>query len=235
MIAPNAGMRYGSSMSQRTRVKICCIASIDEARLAIDSGADAVGLVTDMPSGPGIISDEQARGIAGAVPPPIAQFLLSSHSEARSLIEQSVRCGCSTLQVVRHVEPSVHLAIASALPAVRRVQVIHVQDTTALDLIEPYARHVHAFLLDSGRPATPGASGEELGGTGRTHDWSISAEFVRRSPKPVFLAGGLTPNNVALAIETVRPYGLDLCSGVRTHGQLDPAKLNAFMTAVRAA
>lgn len=235
MIAPYAGVRYGSAMSHRVRVKICCISSQAEAQQAIDAGADALGLVTDMPSGPGIITDTQARGIADVIPPPLGSFLLSSHSDAPSLIEQSVRCGCNTLQVVRHVEPSVHLALASALPSLRRVQVIHVQDVSALDLIEPYARHVHAFLLDSGKPASADTLGEELGGTGRTHDWSISAEFVRRSPKPVFLAGGLSPDNVAEAIRTVRPYGLDLCSGVRSAGNLDPEKLRAFMTAVGSA
>ncbi|MFX5705237.1 hypothetical protein ABTE52_19850, partial [Acinetobacter baumannii] len=73
----------------------------------------------------------------------------------------------------------------------------------------------------------------ELGGTGRAHDWAVSAAFVRATEKPVFLAGGLTAANVAEAIGQVRPYGVDLCSGVRTGGQLDPQKLFAFVTAVQ--
>ena len=203
--------------------------------MAIAAGADALGLVTAMPSGPGIITDEQARHIASEVPPPLATFLLSSLTEAQELIEQSTRCGCNTLQIVRHVGPTVHLAIASAVPALRRVQVIHVEDASALELIPRYARHVHAFLLDSGRPAVAGERAEELGGTGRTHDWQISAEFVRRSPVPVFLAGGLTPDNVTEAVQTVRPYGLDLCSGVRSDGNLDRGKLRDFVVAARSA
>jgi phosphoribosylanthranilate isomerase len=88
---------------------------------------------------------------------------------------------------------------------------------------------VHAFLLDSGRPSLPTP---EYGGTGRTHDWAVSAEFVRRSPHPVFLAGGLSAANVSEAIRRVRPFGVDLCSGVRTDGHLDPGKLRAFVGAV---
>jgi phosphoribosylanthranilate isomerase len=115
------------------------------------------------------------------------------------------------------------------LPTTRRVQVIHVENAGVLDLIGLYAPHVHAFLLDSGRPSLPAP---EYGGTGRIHDWSVSAEFVRRSPLPVFLAGGLSPLNVGEAMRVVRPFGVDLCSGVRTDGHLDRGKLEAFVGAV---
>ena len=104
------------------------------------------------------------------------------------------------------------------------------EDETALDLLERYDPYAHTFLLDSGRPA---ATEVELGGTGRTHNWEVSAEFVRQSKKkPVFLAGGLRPDNVAEAIERVSPFGVDLCSGVRTLGKLDRVKLERFMNAV---
>lgn len=213
----------------RTRVKVCCIASIDEARMAIAAGADALGLVGDMPSGPGVIGDARARPIAALVPPPVAVFLLTQEVSGPAIADHAQRCWVGVVQVVRHVEPGEHQRLAELLPPLRRIQVIHVEDASALDLIPAYAPFVHAFLLDSG---TPSAAVPELGGTGRVHDWRISAEFVRRSPHPVFLAGGLTPANVGDAIRAVRPYGLDLCSGIRTDNQLDPAKLNAFMQAV---
>ena len=122
--------------------------------------------------------------------------------------------------------------MSELLPHTKRVQVVHVEAEKTFDLIDKYSPYVHAFLLDSGKPTlrTP-----EYGGTGRIHDWNISAEFVRRCPLPVFLAGGLTSGNVAKAIKLVRPFGVDLCSGVRTNNHLDTHKLNAFVDEVRRA
>jgi len=216
----------------RTRVKICCMGSLEEARLAIRAGADAVGLVGAMPSGPGAIDDRTIATIAALVPPPIATFLLTSEVTAAAIAHHVERTRPSTVQIVSHISTSEAARLAHLLPGVRRVQVIHVEDERALDLIEGYAPYVHAYLLDSGRPnlAVP-----EFGGTGRTHDWRISAEFVRRSRHPVFLAGGLSPANVREAIQRVQPFGVDLCSGVRTAGRLDSSKLAAFMEAVRQA
>jgi phosphoribosylanthranilate isomerase len=219
-------------MIRRTRVKVCCIGSVAEALLAIEHGADALGLVGAMPSGPGVIGDGLAAQIAAQVPPPLASFLLTSQTQAEAIAQHVLRTGVSTVQLVHHIEPAQSQRLAQLLPAVRRVQVIHVEDERALALIGRYAPHVHAFLLDSGRP---GLAVPELGGTGRVHDWEISAEFVRRAPRPVFLAGGLNADNVMQAIEQVRPFGLDLCSAVRTEGALDAAKLRRFMTAVACA
>jgi phosphoribosylanthranilate isomerase len=213
----------------RTRVKICCIMSVEEAELAISHGADAIGLVSQMPSGPGIIDDALIRRIALGVPPPVASFLLTAAETAEAIAEHVVRSGASTVQIVKHIDPAEHAKLAERLPAIRRVQVIHVESADALTLISLYAPHVHAFLLDSGRP---NAAAQTLGGTGQTHDWEISAKFVTASPIPVFLAGGLKPENIADAIRLVRPYGVDLCSGVRTDGRLDAAKLGRFMEAV---
>lgn len=214
----------------RTRVKICCIRSVEEAQLASRCGADAIGLVGAMPSGPGTIDGRTIAEIAAAVPPPIATFLLTSERTADRIANHAQKTGPTVVQIVCHIEPTEAEKLTVLLPTTRRVQVIHVEDEGALDLIPEYAPYTHAFLLDSGRPnlAVP-----EYGGTGRLHDWKVGAEFVRRSPLPVFLAGGLSPLNVAEAIRTVRPYGVDLCSGVRTDGRLDRAKLVAFMEAVR--
>ena len=216
----------------RTRVKICCIASLEEARIAIAAGADALGLVARMPSGPGPIADEAIAAIAAAVPPPVATFLLTAETSAAAIAAHVRATRPSVVQIVSHIDPAEAAALAAREPQVRRVQVIHVEGPEALAMIPLYAPHVHAFLFDSGRPNAPVA---ELGGTGRAHDWAISAAFVRASERPVFLAGGLTPDNVGEAIRRVRPFGLDLCSGVRRDGQLDAAKVAAFMAAVRRA
>lgn len=215
----------------RTRVKVCCIASIAEAELAVQLGADALGLVGPMPSGPGVLDDATIATVSARVPPPVATFLLTSETTAGAIAAHVHATRPSVVQVVSHVEPHVHAQLAVSLPAIRRVQVLHVEDAGVLALLGAYAPHVHAFLLDSGRP---GLAVPELGGTGRVHDWDISAAFVRASPRPVFLAGGLTAANVAEALRRVRPYGLDVCSGVRAGGRLDAGKLAAFVGAVRA-
>lgn len=213
----------------RTRVKICCIASQAEARAAVAAGADALGLVGAMPSGPGPISDEVAAEIAAAAPPPVSAWLLSSEPDGEAVAAHARRVGVATVQVVRHLDPGEHARIRRQAPGLKIVQVIHVENEGALELARAYADTADALLLDSGRP-----SADELGGTGRAHDWDLSRRIVEAVDRPVFLAGGLTAENAADAITRVRPFGLDLCSGVRTGGALDAAKLAAFMAAVRA-
>lgn len=217
-------------MDARTRVKICCIATPTEAEIAASAGADLLGLVGHMPTGPGPIPEKLARQIAAGAMPWAAYVLLTSCETPDDITEHAARVGVRTVQIVNHVAPVVHDRLARTAPGLARIQVIHVEDSSALDLIAEYVPHVTAFLLDSGRPALG-----ELGGTGRVHDWDISAEFVQRSDWPVFLAGGLTPENVGEAIRLVRPFGVDVCSGVRVDGRLDPDRLAAFMEAVHMA
>jgi phosphoribosylanthranilate isomerase len=213
-----------------TRVKICCMASVEEAKIAIGLGASAVGLVSRMPSGPGPIEEDLIATIAASVPRGIETFLLTSETEPAAIIAQHRRTGASTLQLVDQVNTGVHRAIREALPGIRIVQVIHVVGDESLDEALAIAPEVDALLLDSGNPSLPV---KELGGTGRRHDWAISRRIVDASQKPVWLAGGLNASNVGEAIRGVRPYGVDVCSGVRTGGRLDSAKLTDFISAVR--
>ncbi len=214
------------------RIKICCISSVDEARLAIVAGASALGLVAAMPSGPGVIGEALIAEIAASVPPPVATFLLTALQDADAIEAQHARCRTSVLQLVDHVPPAELRRLRARLPAIKLVQVIHVRDVAALDEAREVAPLVDALLLDSGNPSL---AVKELGGTGRVHDWEVSARICAEAGKPVFLAGGLTPANVVEAIERVRPFGLDLCTGVREHGTLNAGKLGAFVAAVRAA
>lgn len=200
--------------------------------MAIRAGADALGLVARMPSGPGPITDERIAEIAAMVAPPVATFLLTAETTADAISAHIRTTRPSTVQVVSHIAPAEAARLAEIEPHVRRVQVIHVEGPEALELIPAYSPYVHAFLLDSGRP---NAAVAELGGTGRSHDWAISTEFVEVSERPVFLAGGLSADNVYDAIRQVRPFGLDLCSGVRSGGRLDAAKLKAFVLAAKRA
>ncbi len=211
-------------------LKVCCIASLGEARLAIEHGATAIGLVGKMPSGPGPIPDELITQIARGTPAGIATFLLTSRTDAAGVVDHVRRTGVNTVQLVDAVEPGVHAALRREAPGVRIVQVIHVQSEASVAEALEVQDHVDMLLLDSGRPQ---AAVKELGGTGRAHDWSLSARIVREASKPVFLAGGITPGNVREAMTRVRPFGIDLCSGVRTGGALDAAKLGALAAAMR--
>jgi len=214
----------------RTRVKICCISSPEEAQMAIRYGADALGLVADMPSGPGIIDEAMIRTIADQAPPAIATFLLTSHQSVSGIIEQHRRCRTNTIQICDRLEEGDYSQLAEALPGIRIVQVIHVRDEASVEEAKQVAsRGAHAILLDSGNQDL---SIKELGGTGKTHNWSLSQAIVNSVGVPVFLAGGLKPENVNRAIGTVNPFGLDLCSGVRTDDKLDETKLSAFFNAV---
>ncbi len=214
----------------RTRIKICCMASFEEVQLAIQAGADAVGFVCAAPTSPSTIYKQSIASITSLIPPPISTFMLTSEPTASNIAQYVRITGASTVQIIPHLRLEESKQLTELIPATRRVQVIHIKNEGALDLIDKYAPYVHAFLLDSGQSmqSTP-----ENGGTGRTHDWSMSAEFVRRSPHPVFLAGGLSPENVGEAMKQVRPFGVDLCSGVRVGGRLDPDKLKDFIDSVR--
>jgi phosphoribosylanthranilate isomerase len=211
-------------------VKICCIQDVDEAWLAIRHGAVALGLVSAMPSGPGVIGEEMIAQITPHLPPAVASFLLTSRQESASIIAQQRFCRTNTLQLVDSVPMEAYAALREALPGVALVQVIHVVDETALAEARRVAPLVHGLLLDSGNPTLPV---KELGGTGRQHNWAISRAIREAVSVPVFLAGGLHAGNVAQAARQVGPFGIDVCSGVRTEGRLDAAKLAAFFGALQ--
>jgi phosphoribosylanthranilate isomerase len=218
--------------TEAPRVKICCIASLQEAWMAVRHGASALGLVSAMPSGPGPIPEDLIAHIAARVPPPVATFLLTSRRDSASIIEQQRRTRVNTIQICDHLGTKDLLELRRALPGVRLVQVIHVLGAESLEEAKSVTPHVDAILLDSGRPK---AEVKELGGTGRVHDWTISRQIRETVPVPVFLAGGLKAENVREAIRQVSPFALDVCTGVRTDGKLDGVKLAAFFREVQAA
>ena len=214
------------------QIKICCISSIEEAKLAIKNGANALGFVSAMPSGAGVIDEKLIPQIVSTVPPPIATFLLTSLVKAEEIISQILRCNTNTVQLVDRVEPEVYNKIHRELPWIKIVQVIHVNDKNSIREAELISPFIDALLLDSGNQSLPI---KELGGTGRVHDWSISKTICEIIDKPVILAGGLNNTNVKEAIKTVHPYGVDVCSGLRTNGILDGEKLKQFIISVKKA
>lgn len=213
----------------KPRVKICCIGGVEEAAVAVRHGASALGLVSEMPSGPGVISDELAREIVASVPPGVSSFLLTSKQEAPGIIEQQRYIRANTLQIVDRPTDGAYRELRETLPGIALVQVIHVQGEESVEEALSVAPDVDALLLDSGNPLL---ATKELGGTGRIHNWALSRKIVEQADKPVFLAGGLKAENVYSAIEQVKPFGIDVCSGVRTGGQLDEQKLASFFEQV---
>jgi phosphoribosylanthranilate isomerase len=207
------------------RIKICCIKSIEEAKIAVSFGASAIGLVAKMPSGPGPISDSLIKEIAATVPPPVGTFLLTSETSVDEIIKHHQRTNTDTIQIVDSLTEGTYTQLKRALPYVKIVQVIHVIDENSVNEAIRISESVNAILLDSGNP---NLQIKELGGTGRVHNWELSRQIRINSKCPVFLAGGLKPENVRQAIEAVRPYGVDVCSGVRTGGNLDIQKLESF-------
>ncbi len=214
----------------KPRIKICCISSIEEAKLAIAHGASALGLVGPMPSGPGVITDELIFEIVKTVPPPIGTFLLTSETKVEDIIAHHAKVLTNTIQIVDGLSYGMYHEIKLALPSVKLVQVIHVIDNASVDEAIRISEEVDALLLDSGNP---NLAVKVLGGTGNTHNWKLSRKIVEQSKIPVFLAGGLKSENVKQAIDEVQPFGLDLCSSVRTDKKLDAEKLEKFFKAVR--
>jgi len=212
------------------RIKICCIQSAAEVVLAARHGADALGFVSAMPSGFGPIPEALIGELVARVPEGVASFLLTSARTAAAIADQARRLRPTTVQIVDRPEPGTWPALRAALPGTALVQVVHVTSPASLGEAVAAAPHVDAVLLDSGNPALPV---KELGGTGRTHDWRTSSRIREAVGTPLWLAGGLAADNVAAAIGAVRPYGVDVCTGVRTEGRLDERKLARFVSAVR--
>ena len=212
-------------MKTKVRVKICCISSMEEAKAAIESGASALGLVGKMPSGPGVIDDDLIARIARLVPPAVSTFLLTSETKPEDIVAHYKKVYTSTIQLVDALEGRDYKTLRKELPGVKLVQVIHVLNENSVAEAIEISESVDAILLDSGNP---NLNIKELGGTGRIHNWQLSRKIRKQLKVPVFLAGGLNSQNLREAVETVQPFAIDICSGVRTHGKLDKEKLEVF-------
>jgi phosphoribosylanthranilate isomerase len=212
-------------------VKVCCIGSVEEAKLAIRYGASALGLVSEMPSGPGVISEGMIAQVASLVPPAVSSFLLTSKPDTLAIIAQQRRLGVNTIQICDRLQSGGYDDLRQALPGISIIQVIHVTGSESVEEAVSVAPYVHGLLLDSGNQSK---TIKELGGTGRIHDWTFSRQIRELVDVPVFLAGGLNPDNVTAAIQQVEPFAVDVCSGVRTNGKLDEEKLSKFFIQVAA-
>lgn len=211
------------------KVKICCISSVEESELAIKYGANALGLVGKMPSGPGVISDDLIAEIAAYIPNGTDTFLLTSETSANNIIEHYNSVKTTTIQIVDRIDESEYKSLRNKLPGIKLVQAIHIINNDSVSEAVHYSGYADALLLDSGNPDL---NIKQLGGTGRTHNWELSLDIREKVNIPVYLAGGINHTNVKDAFNFVKPYGIDLCSGVRTAGKLDEVKLKLFFEEV---
>ena len=207
-------------------VKVCCITSLEEAELALSRGANLLGLVSEMPSGPGVITTSNIAAIVFRLPENIRTVLLTSKVMAQSIVEQHKQVKTWGIQLVDKLAQNELSILKKKLPETCLIGVVHVRDASSISEALGYADTVDMLILDSGNPE---AEKRTLGGTGQTHDWEISREICRRSSIPVLLAGGLTPGNISNAVNSVSPAGVDVCSGVRNKGLLDGSLLRQFM------
>jgi phosphoribosylanthranilate isomerase len=216
----------------RLLIKICCISSIEEAKLALECGADLLGLVSSMPSGPGVIADDMVESIRNWIGFQARAVLLTSRTTAEAIGQQIDRHNPAVIQLCDDVEPDEVTALRYAFPGTAVMPVVHVRDDASVTEAMAKARNADALLLDSGNQSL---AVKELGGTGRVHDWNLSRRITDSVDIPVFLAGGLNAGNVRSAIRTVQPAGVDVCSGVREGGILSRRLLADFIEAARTA
>lgn len=212
------------------QVKICCVQSPEEARTAVSFGAAAVGLVSEMPAGPGELPDSSIRAIAESVSPSVGTFLITAVTDPNRLIEKARACRVNTLQLWDPLDPLDYKRLRLELPGVSIVQAVHVVDESAVEAAAAAARLADAIVLDSANTQVPFRWESQAGST---HDWNLSRAIVEQVDCPVLLAGGLNADNVEYAVRTVQPYGVDVCTGVRTGEALDRRKLVAFLEALR--
>ena len=197
--------------------------------MAQRQGADAMGLISWMPSGDRFLSDPEIQELAAANPN-VERVLLTCKTDPDEIRHQVLDAGTDTVQLVERMAIADLEPLRSGLPGISLVQVVHVTGPAALQQALDVERYVDFILLDSGNPEGPDRT---LGGTGNVHDWQVSREIVRAVRCPVFLAGGLGPDNVAEAIAEVQPFGVDVCSRLRPNGPLDEELLTKFFNAIR--
>jgi len=212
------------------KVKICGITNTNDARMAAKFGADALGfLIGIRHKSEDVILPEEAKKIISACPPFVTTVMVTHLLESESIISLFREIGTTAIQLHDEIKLDEIKAIRKALPTVRLIKAVHITDLKeSLRRARIFERIVDAIVLD-----TINLKEDRIGGTGLTHDWQISKQIKESVSIPIILAGGLNPSNVQEAIRTVRPYAVDVNTGVkkdRYDRVKDPAKLKDFIT-----
>jgi len=207
-------------------VKVACIRNPEEAMRAVSFGAAAIGMAAETPTGGRALTHAEIARIVAAVPETTGTFLMTTRRSAIELAELARNAGVNTIQLWDEPDPDAYAHLRSAVPGISIVQSIPVMGEGAIETAISVSPRVDALLLDSASRSVPVRWEEQHG---RTHDWRISRRIADAVSIPVILSGGLTHLNVADAIRAVRPYGVEVCSGVRTKGQLNTTLLVQFL------
>ncbi len=215
----------------RTRIQVAGVRSIEDARFLSDLGVDAIGLTVGLPPGaPDDLPTREAAAIAAVLPPFVTPVLITYRSTAEEVVTLLRAIGASTVQLHGDAPVEEVRRMREAIPGLRVIRRVTVAGPEAVEVAAATV-DADALILDSYDPVTG-----RLGATGRTHDWSISAAIARTARVPVILAGGLRPENVAAAIRAVRPWAVDVHTGVEdAAGNLDRARAASFVEAVLSA
>lgn len=205
------------------KAKICGINSVEEMNTAIRAGADALGFLvgithlaedkTDIPT---------ARELIRQIPPFISRVAVTHLQTADEIVPLLKELNVDTVQLHNDITLNEIEKIRNYFPWLNIIKSVSVTGEESVTSARQFVGYVNAVILDS-------RTEERLGGTGLTHDWSISRRIVETLPLPVILAGGLTPDNLKSAIETVHPYAVDVNSGVETNNKKDPVKTATFI------
>jgi len=208
-------------------VKICGIRRQEDALIATELGADAIGLLVGQKhNSPDFVSATVARDIFRALPPSVDAVLVTHVEDVDELERLLQESEITTIQLHSEIAPSSVERLRHRLPHLKIFKSVNIISADSVAYPEAFKKLVDGFVLDSINLAT-----SQVGGTGKTHDWSVSRQIVMRYPEvPIILAGGLNSENVRSAIERVRPFGVDVNSGTKAaDGFKDPRKIEAFI------
>lgn len=209
------------------RAKICGINTWENARIALDCGADALGFLVGITHlAEDKIEVEDAKKIIDKLPPFVSTVAVTHLQDPKKIVEMCKYLGVTTLQIHDYISPEEVAFCKEELKLVKIIKAVHVLDGDkqgTIDMAHSFEKVADTLLLDS-------RTAERLGGTGKTHDWNISKEIVEQLNIPVMLAGGLTDQNVYDAVKKVRPYAVDVNSGVEIAGDKDWDKVYGFIT-----
>lgn len=206
-------------------VKFCGINKIEYANMAISLGADFLGFLVGITHiAEDKLTNDEAKKIIGEVDLKNSIPIAVTHlQDVRAVIKTMREINVSAVQIHDSFTIDGIKAIRDSFPDGYIIKAVHIQQREkSLEYAHMFEEYVDALLLDS-------RTEERLGGTGNIHDWNISREIVSAVKKPVFLAGGLTPDNVLSAIQKVHPYGVDVNSGVEINGEKDYDKMTKFI------
>ena len=215
------------------KVKICGIKRVEDANLAIEAGADALGfLVGQTHTSADFISPLTAKTIAASLPPGATPVLVTHLTDPDDVLNLAALVGMNTVQLHGEIWPEDVARLRRAAPNLTFLKAFHVTDEASLGYGDEFVGLVDGFVLDTVNSRTG-----QIGGTGQTHDWRLSRRIVERHPSiPVILAGGLHPENVAEAIAAVGAFGVDVNSGTKgPDGFKAEGKVRAFVTNARQA